>query len=126
MPQDVRTWYFIGSDVPAVMGMRMSKQGDTSITTAGKTAHPPPPPLLPPPQESSFAGSLVCLRALEMHLVDISRSSSTRSMWPISAAFGAGILTVCFRNSKVRSGGTGWVAGGSARMVQVPKYTTGC
>lgn len=42
MPQDVRTWYFIGSDVPAVMGMRMSKQGDTSVTTAGKTAPPLP------------------------------------------------------------------------------------
>lgn len=41
-----------------------------------------------PPQESSFAGSLVCLRALEVHLVDISRSSSTRSMWPIRGGGG--------------------------------------
>lgn len=76
------------SDALAAMGMRLSNQGD--ITSVGKM--PLAPSSAPPaPRESSFVGGLVGLRALEVHLVDMSCSSSAGSMWLIRSSSG------CFR-----------------------------
>lgn len=112
------------SDALAAVGMWLSDQGDTSIISIGKM--PLAPSSAPPaPQESLFVGGLVGLRALEVHLVDMSCSSSAGSMWLIRSSNGcfqaehgiqAGNIRhlMRFGDTKVRSRGKGWVRGESA------------
>lgn len=88
-----------------------------SIQPRTQQNHPPTAPSsanpLPPKKKSSFAGGLVGLRALGVHLVDISRSSRAGSVWLLRGRLGAlcAVPTLLGRSGKVRRDGMGEKSG---------------
>jgi len=101
-----------------------------SIPKSCKTICMPPPSSTSSPEKSSFAGGLGGLRALEMHLVDISCSSNSGSMWLIRGRL------VLLRTVEIllgRSGkvwrdrmGENWVAAPTCHPMGCVRASLGC
>lgn len=98
----------MGSDAPAA---GRAKEHPTPAAAKPPASHP----LFgqPPSKKSSFAGGLVGLRALGMHLVDISRSSRAGSVWLLRGRLGAlcAVPRLPGRSGKVRRDGMGEKSG---------------